>query len=143
MQKTYLEKKENVKRSWVLVDLDNKVLGRAASKIANILRGKDKPVFTPHVDCGRFVIAINASKLRLTGNKLDGKLYRHHSGYPGGLKTRTAREVLAKHPDRMLREAVWGMLPKNTLSKHILKKLKIYSGAEHPHQAQNPEAVGI
>ena len=138
MQKTYLAKKEETERTWVIVDLENKVLGRAASKIADLLRGKDKATFTPHVDTGNFVVAINASKIRLTGRKLDEKLYHRHSGYPGGLKTETAREVLEKDPQRMLREAVWGMLPKNSLSRHILRKLKIYSGAEHPHTAQNP-----
>lgn len=136
MQKSYLP--EKVQRTWVVFDLENKVLGRAASKIADLLRGKDKASFTPHMDTGHFVVAINASKIRLTGRKLDEKLYRHHSGYPGGLKTKTAREVLAKHPDRLLKEAVWGMLPKNTLSRHLIRKLKIYSGPEHPHQAQNP-----
>lgn len=138
MQKSYLAKPETTKRDWVIVDLENKVLGRAASKITDMLRGKDKATFTPHADAGNFVVAINASKIRLTGRKLDEKLYHHHSGYPGGLKTKTAKEVLAKHPDRLLREAVWGMLPKNMLSKHLLRKLKIYSGPEHPHTSQNP-----
>lgn len=143
MQKSYLAKKEETERTWVIVDLENKVLGRAASKIADLLRGKDKPTFTPHVDTGHFVVAINASKIRLTGRKLDEKLYHHHSGYPGGLKTRTARDLLEKDPQRMLSEAVWGMLPKNYLSRHILRKLKIYSGAEHPHAAQNPAVKTI
>lgn len=143
MQKSYLAKPEVTQRSWVIVNLENKVLGRAASKIADMLRGKDKATFTPNVDAGNFVVAINASKVRLTGRKLDEKLYRYHSGYPGGLKTKTAREVLEKHPDRLLREAVWGMLPKNMLSKHLLRKLKIYSGSEHPHKPQNPVEKNI
>ena len=143
MQKTYLAKTETTQRGWVLVNLENKVLGRAASRIADMLRGKDKPYFTPNVDAGRFVIAINAEKIRLTGRKLDEKLYRRHSGYPGGLKIKTAREVLSTDPDRAIREAVWGMLPKNTLSRHILRKLKIYTGSDHPHAAQNPVEIKI
>lgn len=134
---------QKVERTWVIVDLENKVLGRAATKIADLLRGKDKPTFTPNADTGHFVVAINASKIRFTGRKLDEKLYHHHSGYPGGLKTKTAREVMAKHPDRVMSEAVWGMLPKNTLSRHLMRKLKIYTGAEHPHQAQNPAQIKI
>jgi len=134
---------EKIERTWVLVDLENKVLGRAASKIADLLRGKNKACYTPNMDNGHFVVAINASKIRLTGKKLDEKLYHHHSGYPGGLKTKTAREVLTKHPDRLLEDAVWGMLPKNTLSRHLIRKLKIYTGAEHPHEAQNPAQIKI
>jgi len=143
MQKTNFARSETTQRTWVVVDLENKVLGRAASKIADLLRGKDKPDYTPHVDTGHFVVAVNASKIRLTGRKLDEKLYRHHSGYPGGLKTKTARDVLEKHPDRLIRDAVWGMLPKNTISRHLLNKLKIYPNAEHPHAAQNPAAINI
>lgn len=133
----------NTERTWVLVNLENKVLGRAASKIANLLRGKDKPTFTPHMDTGNFIVAINASKIRLTGKKMDNKLYHHHTGYPGGLKTKTAKEVLAKHPERLITDAVWGMLPKNDLSRHLLKKLKVYAGNEHPHGAQNPKEINI
>ncbi len=143
MQKSYLAKPAVTQRNWVVVNLENKVLGRAASKIADMLRGKDRATFTPFADAGNFVIAINASKIRLTGRKLDEKLYHHHSGYPGGLKTKTAREVLEKHPDRLLRDAVWGMLPKNMLSKHLLRKLKIYPGSEHPHKSQNPVEKNI
>lgn len=134
---------QKTERTWVVVDLDNKVLGRAASKIADLLRGKDKATYTPNADTGNFVVAINAEKVRLTGRKMDEKLYHHHSGYPGGLKTRTAREVIDKDPSRAIREAVWGMLPKNTLSRHLLRKLKIYAGAEHPHVAQNPTQKNI
>lgn len=143
MQKSYLAKPETASKTWVLVDLEGVPLGRASSKIADLLRGKTKPTFTPNVDTGHFVVAINASKIRLTGRKMDEKLYRRHTGYPGGLKTTTAKELLSKYPDRLLKEAVWGMLPKNTLSRHILKKLKIYSGTEHPHSAQTPVQVKI
>jgi len=143
MQKTFTAKPQETDRNWVIVDLENKVLGRAATRIADMLRGKDKPTFTPHIDTGCFVVAINAAKVRLTGKKMDDKLYHKHSGYPGGLKTKTAKEVLAKHPDQLIREAVWGMLPKNTLSRHQLKKLKIYPGAEHPHEAQTPQAIEL
>lgn len=143
MQKSYLAKPETFSKTWVLIDLEGVPLGRASSKIANLLRGKNKPTFTPNVDAGHFVIAINASKIRLTGRKMDEKLYRHHTGYPGGLKTTTAKELLAKYPERLIKEAVWGMLPKNTLSRHILKKLKIYAGTEHPHSAQTPAQVKI
>ncbi len=134
---------QKTERTWVVIDLENKVLGRAASKIADLLRGKDKATYTPNADTGNFVVAINAGKVRLTGRKMDEKLYHHHSGYPGGLKTRTAREVIDKDPSRAIREAVWGMLPKNTLSRHLLRKLKIYAGAEHPHLAQNPTQKNI
>jgi large subunit ribosomal protein L13 len=143
MQKSYLAKPETSSRTWVLVDLENVPLGRASSKIADLLRGKTKPTFTPNVDTGHFVVAINASKIRLTGRKMDEKLYHRHTGYPGGLKTTNAKELLAKHPDRLLKIAVWGMLPKNTLSRHILTKLKIYPGAEHPHTAQTPAQIKI
>jgi len=143
MQKSYLAKTETSDRTWVIVDLKDKVLGRAASRIADLLRGKDKATYTPHIDTGHFVVAINAAQLRLTGKKLDDKLYHHHSGYPGGLKTKTAGEVLAKHPDRLIRDAVWGMLPKNNISRHLLNKLKIYPGAEHPHEAQAPKTVNL
>jgi len=129
------------KRNWVLIDLENQVVGRAASRVAQILRGKHRPTFVPHVDNGDFVVAINASKVRLTGNKLQGKHYRRHSGYPGGLKDITAEKLLIKNPERIFRQAVWGMLPKNRLSRQLMKKLKIYPGAEHPHEAQRPEAV--
>lgn len=129
------------KRNWVLIDLDNQVVGRAASRVAQILRGKHRPSFVPHVDNGDFVVAINAAKVRLTGNKLKDKHYRGHSGYPGGLKEITAEKLLKKNPERIFRDAVWGMLPKNRLSRQLMKKLKIYPGADHPHAAQRPETV--
>ncbi len=141
MQKTYSAKPSEVERKWFVVDLEDQVLGRAASEIAKILRGKHKPQFTPHVDTGDFVIAVNADKIRITGNKLINKRYYRHSGYIGNLKSTTAGEVMETHPDRVLRAAVRGMLPKNTLGRAQLKKLKIYAGAEHPHQAQQPTSL--
>ncbi|MCC6159729.1 MAG: 50S ribosomal protein L13 [Deltaproteobacteria bacterium] len=138
MLKTYSAKPGEVERNWVLIDLDGQVLGRAATTIADLLRGKTKPEFTPHVDCGEFVVAINAAKVKLTGNKLDQKTYYRHSGYLGHLKSETAKDLLARKPEEILRQAVRGMLPKTDLGKNLLKKLKIYSGAEHPHSAQQP-----
>lgn len=135
-QKTTLLTTQTANSRWILFDADGKVVGRAASKIADLLRGKDCPTFTPHIDNGSFVVVINAAKVHFTGNKWRDKKYHHHSGYPGGMKSVTAEQLLAKHPDQILREAVWGMLPKNRLSKHLMRKLKIYPGAEHPHTAQ-------
>lgn len=143
-QKTTQTTKETAQRGWVMIDLENKVLGRAASEIAEILRGKHKPGYVPHLDNGDFVVAINAAKIKLTGSKWDTKLSRSHSGYPGGLKERKAGDVIQDSPDRLIRDAVWGMLPKNaSLSKHLMTKLKIYPGAEHPHEAQNPANLDI
>jgi large subunit ribosomal protein L13 len=127
-----------VPRNWYVVDAQDKVLGRLASRIAMVLRGKTKPVFTPHMDSGDFVVVVNAAQVRLTGRKLDNKFYYRHSGYPGGLKTTTARHLLQRKPEEVLRHAVRGMLPKNSLGRHLLKKLKIYAGGEHPHEAQQP-----
>lgn len=143
MQKTTLVKKEAVERNWVLVDLDGKILGRAATRIADILRGKNKPTYTPHADTGDFVVAINASKIRLTGNKLQEKIYYRHSGYKGGLKEITAEKLLMKKPGDLIVKAVKGMLPKNRSQKHILNKLKVYALAEHPHAAQQPKPIEI
>ena len=142
-KQTYIPKASEQERNWVLDDLDGAVLGRAATRIANILRGKHKPVFTPHFDMGDFVVAVNANKIRLTGAKLDQKLYRRHSGYRGGLKEHTAGELLEKKPEDLIRLAVSGMLPKNKTRQHLLKKLKIYAGAEHPHQAQVPQKISL
>src|SRR3989338_2005095 len=142
-QKTTLVKKEDVQRNWVLVDLDGKILGRAATRIADILRGKTKPTYTPHADTGDFVVAINAGKIRLTGNKLLEKVYYKHSGYRGGLKEITAGALLLKKPEELIRKAVKGMLPKNRTQKHTLAKLKVYASAEHPHAAQQPKPVEI
>jgi large subunit ribosomal protein L13 len=143
MGKTFQAKTNEVKREWVLVDLEGKTLGRAASAIAMILRGKTKPTYTPHTDTGDFVVVINADKLHLTGRKRDNKLYIKHSGYPGGLRTFTAGQMLAHKPTEVLRIAVRGMLPKNTLGRKLLKKLKVYASPEHPHRAQQPKLVEI
>lgn len=141
--KTQVAKKEEVTRDWYLVDGENLVLGRIATRIANVLRGKNKPVFTPSVDTGDFVIVVNAEKIALTGNKLADKMYYSHSGYPGGIKSTNAGKLLAKKPEEIIRKAVKGMLPKNKLARHMLSKLKIYTGPEHPHKAQQPKALGI
>ncbi|MBI1920885.1 MAG: 50S ribosomal protein L13 [Geobacter sp.] len=139
--KTQVAKKEEVTRDWFLVDADNKVLGRIATEIAKVLRGKNKPVYTPSVDTGDFVVVVNAEKIALTGKKLSDKVYYHHSGYVGGIKSITAGKLLEKKPEDLLRIAVRGMLPKNKLGRHMLKKLKVYSGGEHPHKAQQPKVM--
>ena len=136
--KTYSAKAGEIKREWYVVDADGQTLGRLATQIADRLRGKGKPQFTPHVDTGDFVIVVNAEKIAVTGNKLDDKLYYRHSGYPGGLKTRTLREQLDRRPNEVLRKAVWGMLPHTKLGRRQITKLKIYSGTSHPHAAQEP-----
>ena len=130
-------------REWFVVDLEGQVLGRAATKIASVLRGKHKATYTPNVDSGDFVIVINASKLRLTGNKEHTKKYRYHTGYPGGLRETTAGKLLDAHPDRLVRKAVWGMLPKGRLGRRIIRKLKIYPGTEHFHAAQQPRPLAV
>jgi len=134
---------EEAGRAWHVVDLEGVPVGRAAAKIASVLRGKHKPSFTPHNDCGDFVVALNADKVRLTGRKLDQKIYYRHTGHPGGLVEPTAREVLAKHPERVITLAVRGMLPKNSLGRKLLKKFKVYAGTEHPHGAQNPQPLTL
>ncbi len=136
--KSYMARTGEVLRKWYVVDAQGKVLGRLASRIAMVLRGKTKPVFTPHMDTGDFVVVVNAAQVRLTGRKLDNKFYYRHSGYPGGLKTTSARQLLQRKPEEVLRHAVRGMLPRNSLGRHLLKKLKVYAGGEHPHQAQQP-----
>ncbi len=138
---TYMAKKGEVPREWLLVDAQGQVLGRLASRIAMALRGKTKPVFTPHLDTGDFVVVVNADKVRLTGQKWDKKIYYRHTGYMGGLKSITARQLLKKRPEDLLRQAVRGMLPKNSLGRQLLKKLKIYAGPGHPHEAQQPRPV--
>ena len=140
--KTYSAKPGEIQRDWVLVDAEGKTLGRLATQIADTLRGKQKPQYTPHVDTGDFVIVVNAEKIQVTGNKLDQKRYYRHSGYPGGLRSRTLREQLERRPTEVLRVAVKGMLPKNRLARQQLTKLKIYAGPEHPHEAQNPRPLG-
>jgi large subunit ribosomal protein L13 len=140
---TFSAKKKEIERSWFLVDAENKVLGRLAAKIAAVLRGKHKPVFTPHVDTGDFVIVINADKIHLTGTKLDNKMYYRHSGYPGGIKGVSAGEMLDKKPEAIIEHAVKGMLPKNKLGRQQLKKLKVYAGTEHPHESQMPQELKL
>jgi large subunit ribosomal protein L13 len=139
--KTYSAKPGEITREWYLVDAEGKTLGRLATQIADTLRGKRKPQYTPHVDTGDFVIVVNAEKIQVTGNKLDQKRYYRHSGYPGGLRSRTLREQLDRRPTEVLRVAVKGMLPKNRLARQQLTKLKIYAGPEHPHEAQNPRPL--
>lgn len=141
--KTQFAKKGEIDRKWYVLDAEGKVLGRLASRVATYLRGKTKPVFTPNVDTGDFVIVINADKIRLTGKKLEEKVYYHHTGYPGGLKAQTAKERLNRSPESLIMDAVKGMLPKNRLGRAMLKKLKVYRGSEHPHAAQKPETLNI
>jgi large subunit ribosomal protein L13 len=138
---TYLAKPGEVKQGWHLVDATNQVVGRLAVKLARILVGKHRPEYTPHIDTGEFVVVINAEKVRFTGNKLQTKVYQWYTGYAGGRKLRTAKEMLAKKPTEVLREAVRRMMPKNKLARHQLTKLKIYAGPDHPHQAQQPEEL--
>lgn len=139
--KTFSAKKEDIQRKWYLVDADRKILGRMASEVAKILRGKHKPIYTPHVDTGDHVIVINAGKIQLTGNKRQEKFYARHSGYPGGFKSVIAEKLLAQKPERVIEIAVKGMLPKNKLGRAMFKKLQVYAGANHPHQAQQPEVL--
>jgi len=139
--KTYLPKVNEIERNWLLIDAKDQVLGRLATKIADILRGKNKPVFTPHLDCGDFVVVINADQVRLTGRKSENKTYQNYSGYMGGLKVQTAREIRDKNPCRMVEDAVWGMLPKGRLGREQFKKLKVYTGTDHPHTAQTPQQI--
>jgi len=141
--KTFSAKPGEVERKWVLIDLKDKVLGRAATQIAGILRGKTKPTFTPHVDTGDFVVVINAAQVKLTGNKLRDKMYYQHSGYIGGMKVIPAESLLKKHPEDLITLAVKRMLPPNRLSRQLLKKLKVYAGELHPHESQNPQALEI
>ncbi|HEV8154179.1 MAG TPA: 50S ribosomal protein L13 [Gaiellales bacterium] len=136
--KTYTAKPREIEQAWRLVDADGQILGRLATEIADTLRGKNKPAYTPHVDTGDFVIVVNAEKVRVTGKKLEQKIYYRHSGYPGGLRERTLAEQLARRPEEVIRKAVKGMLPKNKLAAAQLRKLKVYAGPEHPHAAQNP-----
>ncbi len=143
MFRTYMPKKEELQKKWYVVDAKDKVLGRLASRIAIILRGKHKPIYSPHLDCGDGVIVVNADKIKLTGRKLEKKLYYRHSLYPGGLRVRTAGEILKKNPAELIFLAVKGMLPKNKLRKRMLKHLRVYAGPDHPHRAQNPEPLEL
>lgn len=137
--KTYHPKKEEIQQKWWLINAEGKILGRLATEIAVLLRGKKKPQFAPNVDTGDFVVVINAEKIKVTGNKLEDKIYYSHSLYPGGLKEKKLKDMLATKPEEVIRKAVWGMIPKNKLGRALIKKLKVYRGPEHPHQAQNPE----
>ncbi|MEM8891563.1 MAG: 50S ribosomal protein L13 [Bacteroidota bacterium] len=141
--KTLSANASTVDKKWWIVDVEGKVLGRAASEIAKILRGKHKPSYTPHVDCGDNVIVINADKIRLTGTKWDDKQYIRHTGYPGGQRVLTAKELMEKHPIRMVEKAVKGMLPKNRLGSTLYKNMRVYAGTEHPHEAQEPQVLEI
>jgi large subunit ribosomal protein L13 len=136
--KTYQAKKEEIDHKWYLVNAEGKVLGRLSTELAKVLKGKNKPIYTPHVDTGDFVVVVNAGKVTLTGKKLKDKIYYHHTGYPGGIKEMSAEKLLAKKPTEMIRMAVRGMLPKNSLGRQMLRKLKIYAGPNHPHEAQRP-----
>ncbi|SHE39408.1 LSU ribosomal protein L13P [Marinitoga hydrogenitolerans DSM 16785] len=142
-QKSYLAKNEEIERKWYVVDAAGMSLGRLASQVAKILQGKHKPTYTPHVDTGDYVIVINAEKIVLTGKKWTQKKYYRHTGYPGGIKEQTAKEILEKYPERLIEKAVKGMLPKTTLGRHMFKKLKVYSGSSHPHEAQKPEKLEL
>ena len=140
---SYMQKKETVTRNWYVIDAEGKPLGRVASKAAVVLRGKHKPTYTPHVDCGDYVIIVNASKVLLTGNKMEDKKYYNHSQYQGGLRIRTAKEMVERYPEEMVEKAVKGMLPKNRLGRSMYKKLFVYAGKNHPHMAQKPEEMDI
>lgn len=141
--KTQFASKDKVERKWYLIDAEGAILGRLATKIATYLRGKNKPIFTPNIDTGDFIIVVNADKIRLTGKKPENKVYYHHSGYPGGLKAELAKDLLKRKPEKIITDAVWGMLPKGRLGRTLLKKLKVYRGPDHPHQAQNPEKLSL
>ncbi len=141
--KTFVTKSADVERRWYVVDAEGKTLGRLASQIAAILRGKHKPIYSPSVDCGDFVIVVNAEKIAVTGQRMEKKMYYRHSGYPGGLRELSLRQQLEKHPTRPVELAVRGMLPKNRLGRKMIKKLKVYAGPEHPHEAQQPEVMEL
>ncbi len=143
MNKSFMANAQNIERKWYVVDATDLTLGRLSTEIATLLRGKHKPTFTPHVDCGDYVIIVNAEKVALTGSKLDDKMYYRHSGYPGGLKSRTAKRMLELQPQKVLEKSIRGMLPKNRLGDDMYRKLYVYVGPEHPHQAQKPEAYTL
>jgi large subunit ribosomal protein L13 len=142
-QKTYVVKEADIERKWILVDAEGQNLGRLASRIAQVLKGKHKTTYSPHLDGGDYVVVVNADKIAVTGRKMDQKMYYRHTGYPGGIRETNLRGLLARHPTHALQFAVRGMLPKNRLGRRMIKKLKIYAGPEHPHQAQSPEAVEL
>jgi len=139
VEKTYVTKEDDVQRKWFVVDAEGQTLGRLATEVARVLRGKHKPEYSPSIDVGDYVIVVNSGKIRVTGRKLDQKMYYHHTGYPGGIRSIALRDLLKKHPTRAVEFAVRGMMPKNRLGRRMLRKLKVYAGAEHPHTAQRPE----
>ena len=141
--KTFVTKPAEVDRKWYVVDAEGQTLGRLATKLAETLRGKHKTIYSPSVDCGDYVIVINAEKIAVTGNRMDDKMYHRHSGYPGGLTSVTLRRLLETYPERAIQSAVKGMLPKNSLGRQMLKKMKVYAGTDHPHQAQQPETLEL
>jgi large subunit ribosomal protein L13 len=141
VQKTYVPKKNEITNEWILVDAKDQYLGRLATQIASLLLGKNKPNFTPGVEMGDFVVVINAEGIKVTGNKMEDKMYYHHSGYPSGIKAINLRTQLTRHPDRVIRNAVWGMLPHNKFGRSLIKKMKVYAGPEHPHASQNPKPL--
>jgi large subunit ribosomal protein L13 len=141
--KTYSPKAADIQREWFVIDAKDQTLGRLATQVAVLLRGKHKPIFAPHMDVGDYVIVLNCDKIRVTGRKLDQKIYYRHSGYPGGLRAESLRDTLRKHPERVIQTAVRGMLPKNRLGRKMIKKLKIYAGDTHPHQAQQPKVFEL
>ena len=141
--KTFMQKKENIERNWYVIDAEGKTLGRVATKAAHVLRGKHKVTYTPYVDCGDYVIIVNADKVVLTGNKLEDKKYYNHSGFPGGLRERNAKEMIEKYPEEMVERAVKGMLPHNRLGRQMYKKLFVYAGPEHKHSAQQPKEIKV
>ena len=141
--KTFMQKKENIERNWYVIDAEGKTLGRVATKAAHVLRGKHKATFTPHIDCGDYVIIINADKVKLTGNKINDKMYYNHSGFPGGLRTRNAKTMLESYPVEMVERAVNGMLPNGPLGRQMYRKLFVYAGSEHKHEAQKPTTITI
>lgn len=143
MSKSFMANAQNVERKWYVVDATDAILGRLSTEVASRLRGKHKPTFTPHVDCGDYIIIVNADKIALTGNKMEDKIYYRHSGYPGGLKRRNAKTMLEKQPTKVLEKAIRGMLPKNSLGEDMYRKLFVYEGADHPHQAQKPEVLNL
>lgn len=143
MKNTYMQKKETVERNWYVIDATDLTLGRLATKVATVLRGKHKPTYTPHIDCGDFVIVVNADKVNLTGKKLDQKIYYNHSGYTGGLRERTARVMKEQYPVEMVERAIKGMLPHNRLGRQMYRKLFVYAGSEHPHTAQQPKEMKL
>lgn len=143
MQSTYVPRQRDLTTNWYIVDAENKVLGRVAVEVARVLRGKHRPTYTPHLDLGDHVVIINADKVRVTGDKLNSKIYYHHSGYPGGLRETQLKQLMAERPERVLEIAVRGMLPKNRLGRQLFRKLRVYRGAEHPHAAQKPQVLNV